>query len=117
MITVFFSSFSFLPSQYINAWDLCINFLNTYFRRKQIGKNISLFCSIYLPIVFAKKLNTAFVFEKKANIYAENWQKWQKIVIITLTRVQLHEIARLDAKTYFMYTGSIFLASKVSQTN
>jgi hypothetical protein len=32
-----------------------------------------------------KKLSIALVFEKKANFFAENWQKSQKSVIITST--------------------------------
>jgi hypothetical protein len=38
-----------------------------------------------LLLVFAKILIIALVFEKNANFFAENWQKSQKIVIITST--------------------------------
>jgi hypothetical protein len=34
---------------------------------------------------FWKKLIITFVFEKNANFFAENWEKSQKIVIITST--------------------------------
>jgi hypothetical protein len=36
-------------------------------------------------LVFAKIVIIALVFEKNANFFAENWQKSQKIVIITST--------------------------------
>jgi hypothetical protein len=38
-----------------------------------------------LLLVFAKIVITTLVFEKNANFFAENWQKSQKIVIITST--------------------------------
>jgi hypothetical protein len=38
-----------------------------------------------LLLVFAKKLIITLVFEKNANFVAKNWQKSQKIVIITST--------------------------------
>jgi hypothetical protein len=38
-----------------------------------------------LMLVFFKNLIITLVLEKNANIFAENWQKLQKIVIITST--------------------------------
>jgi hypothetical protein len=38
-----------------------------------------------LLLVFAKIVIITLVFEKNANFFAENWQKSQKIVIITST--------------------------------
>jgi hypothetical protein len=38
-----------------------------------------------LLLVFAKHLIITLVFEKNANFFAEDWQKSQKIVIITST--------------------------------
>jgi hypothetical protein len=35
--------------------------------------------------IFCKNLIITLVFEKSANFFDENWQKWQKIVIITST--------------------------------
>jgi hypothetical protein len=53
-----------------------------YFCRK-IQQKIGDFVSKQSQIL--KKLIIALVFEKNANLFAENWRKSQKIVIITST--------------------------------
>jgi hypothetical protein len=40
--------------------------------------------------IFGKNLIITLVFEKNAIFFAENWQKSQKIVIITSTPVRCH---------------------------
>jgi hypothetical protein len=50
---------------------------------KNFGKNIGVFCSNYC--YFCKNIIIILAFEKNANFFAENWQKSQKIVIITST--------------------------------
>jgi hypothetical protein len=64
----------------IVAWDRCYDFLNIF--AEIFGENIGTFL-LKLLLVFAKKLTITLVFEKNANCFAENWQKSQKIMIIT----------------------------------
>jgi hypothetical protein len=52
-----------------------------------------------LLLVFCKKVIITLVFEKNANFFAENWQKSQKIVIITSTP---------DLRTFLMTPDSLF---------
>jgi hypothetical protein len=54
-----------------------------YFCRKILRKNWRFWLKTKLN--FWKKLIITLVFKKNANFLAENWEKWQKIVIITST--------------------------------
>jgi phosphoserine phosphatase len=56
------------------------------FLPKKLAKILALFAQT--PASFCKNFITALVFEKNANTFAENWQKSQKIVIITSTPEQ-----------------------------
>jgi hypothetical protein len=63
-------------------WDLCYDFLNIFARK--IGENIGVFFP-QTTATFGQNLIITLVFEKGANIFAENCQKSPKIVIITST--------------------------------
>jgi hypothetical protein len=52
-----------------------------------------------------KKLITTLVFEKNANFFAENWQKSQKIVIITSTA---GHFVNFTAIWYILFPFEIF---------
>jgi hypothetical protein len=54
-----------------------------YFRRKKLRKNWRFLTPNKAKL--CKILITTLVFEKNANFFAENWQKSQKIVMITST--------------------------------
>jgi hypothetical protein len=51
---------------------------------KKLAKNLAFFTQTTAS--FLQKLNITTTFQKNANYFAENWQKIQKIVIITLTQ-------------------------------
>jgi hypothetical protein len=53
------------------------------FSPKNLAKILALFAQTTAS--FCKNLIITLVFEKNANIFAENWQKSQNIVIITST--------------------------------
>jgi hypothetical protein len=57
---------------------------------KNLAKNLAFFAQTTL--CFCKNLIITLVFEKNANFFAENWQKSQKIVIITSTPGQGKEV-------------------------
>jgi hypothetical protein len=67
--------------RHLSSWDQCYDFLNIF--AEKFSEKISVFDSKQSQIL--KKLIITLVFEKNANFFAENWQKSQKIVIITLT--------------------------------
>jgi hypothetical protein len=50
---------------------------------ENFGKNVGVFCSNYLLLVFAKNDNIGF--REKRHFFCENWQKSQKIVITSST--------------------------------
>jgi hypothetical protein len=51
------------------------------FSPKHLAKILAFFA--HIAATFCKNLIITLVFEKNANFFAENWQKSQKIVIIT----------------------------------
>jgi hypothetical protein len=53
------------------------------FSPKHLAKKLAFFAQTTAS--FCKHLIVTLVFEKNANFFAENWQKSQKIVIITST--------------------------------
>jgi hypothetical protein len=63
------------------AWDRCYDFLNIF--AENFSENIGVFA--LTTASFCKNVIITLVFEKNANFFAENWQKSQKIVIITST--------------------------------
>jgi hypothetical protein len=90
-------------------WDLCYDFLNIFAKKIStklafLSKNKAKICKIVI---------ITLVFEKNANFFAENWQKSQKIVIITSTPGKVsHEYVReesfLDMIHLPMYVGKCF---------
>jgi hypothetical protein len=67
---------------------------------EKFSGNIGVFCSNYILLVFLKKnVIVTLVFEKNANFFAENWQKSQKFVIITLTPV-------FNGKQIYQFVGA-----------
>jgi hypothetical protein len=63
------------------SWDRCYDFWNIF--AKNFGENIGILTQNKAKL--CKILIITLVFEKTANFFAENWQKSQKIVIITST--------------------------------
>jgi hypothetical protein len=61
--------------------DRCYDFLNIF--AENLAKNLALFAQNKAKL--CKNWIITLVFEKNANLFAENWQKSQKIVIITST--------------------------------
>jgi hypothetical protein len=81
--------------------DRCYDFLNIF---------AVIFCKKWAfltqnKVKFFKKLIITLVFEKNANFCAENWEKSQKIVIITstpgLNSCHFKFSSRLQATRYF----------------
>jgi hypothetical protein len=62
-------------------WDRCYDFKNIF--AKKLAKKLAFFAQTNAS--FCKNLIITLVFEENANIFAENGQKSQKIVIITST--------------------------------
>jgi hypothetical protein len=62
--------------------DRCYDF--KIYTAKNLAKILAYFLHKQL-LLFEKKLIITLVFEKNANLFAENWQKSQKIEIITST--------------------------------
>jgi hypothetical protein len=61
----------------------CHDFKNVF--AGKFGENVSIFCS-NLRLVFCKTIDHDIVFfEKNSNFFADNWQKSQKIGILTST--------------------------------
>jgi hypothetical protein len=64
-----------------NTRDRCYDFLNI--SAENFSENIVVFCLNYTK--FLHKFDHNIVFFEKRQFFAENWQKSQKIVIITST--------------------------------
>jgi hypothetical protein len=62
------------------TWGRCYDFKNIF---EKNGEKVSFFAQT--TVSFCKNLIITLVFEKSAIFFAENWQKSQKIVIITST--------------------------------
>jgi hypothetical protein len=77
------------------TWDRCYDFKNIFAEKFKT--------KILLLLVFAKIVIITLVFEKNTNFFAENWQKSQKIVIITSTPDEFVEkIAQSVAQNIFV---------------
>jgi hypothetical protein len=62
--------------------ERCYKFKNSF---EKIGEKNCVFLLKIHTVSFCKNVIITLVFEKNANFFAENWQKLQKIVIITST--------------------------------
>jgi hypothetical protein len=73
--------------------------------RQKIGKKLAFIAQTTAS--FCKNLIVTWVLEKKPAIFAKNWRKSQKIVIITSTPEQEKKNSFLQAKCIYvrMYEG------------
>jgi hypothetical protein len=65
-----------------SIWDRCYDFFK-YFRRKKLREKLAFLTQNKAKL--CKIVIITLVSDKNANFFAENWQKSQKIVIITST--------------------------------
>jgi hypothetical protein len=72
-----------------------------YFRRKILRKYWRFLLNLLL--VFAKKIDHSIGFWEKRHFFAENWQKLQKIVIITSTPVWIKYVILMYQREYYVY--------------
>jgi hypothetical protein len=52
---------------------------------------------------FYKNVIITLVFEKKVNVFTENWQRSQKIVIVTLTPWAKENKPSADCDTFYVH--------------
>jgi hypothetical protein len=63
-------------------------------------------------LVFCENRIKTLVFEKNANLFAENWQKLAKIVIITSTTVPDLSSSLVTREQYYDHNFNINLGNK-----
>jgi hypothetical protein len=101
------NNFGLLEARWMTMYirNRCHDFKNIFFPKK-IGEKWRFWLETKAKLW--KKLIVTLAFEKNAKIFAENWRKSQKIVIITSTpgtMVQCRGFSLLESSTYVVGTA------------